>query len=200
MPPTTGSDFYIVDFVPSDGVAFGGLFDGPVEVQETAPLGGEGLALRKRDLRRADIALEMAASLFERSGLNRGEVLLVTDSAGSRVAAKARELMDRGILTSVLAAGTSEGAPIPSGGGFVSDTWEYDGTSWTQVNPLVSPSMRCIKEPTIRVKVRMKLRKTMILRALARKVATPSRTRCTTRRCRSCSKHAKRPSPAYSAD
>jgi len=28
-------------------------FDGPVEVQETAPLGGEGLALRKRDLRRA---------------------------------------------------------------------------------------------------------------------------------------------------
>ena len=28
-------------------------FDGPVEVQESAPLGGEGLALRKRDLRRA---------------------------------------------------------------------------------------------------------------------------------------------------
>jgi hypothetical protein len=28
-------------------------FDGPAEVQETAPLGGEGLALRKRDLRRA---------------------------------------------------------------------------------------------------------------------------------------------------
>jgi Ca-activated chloride channel family protein len=70
---------------------------------------------------RADIALDMAASLFERSGLSRGEVLLVTDSADSRDAAKARELRDRGILTSVLAAGTSEGAPIPSGGGFVSD-------------------------------------------------------------------------------
>lgn len=28
-------------------------FDAPAEVQETAPLGGEGLALRKRDLRRS---------------------------------------------------------------------------------------------------------------------------------------------------
>ena len=70
---------------------------------------------------RADHALDMAASLFERSGLRRGEVLLVTDSADSRDAAKARELRDRGIITSVLAAGTPDGAPIPSGGGFVSD-------------------------------------------------------------------------------
>ena len=70
---------------------------------------------------RADIALDMAASLLERSGLSRGEVLLVTDSASSRDAARARELRDQGILTSVLAAGTLEGAPIPSGGGFVSD-------------------------------------------------------------------------------
>ena len=70
---------------------------------------------------RADIALELAASLFERSGLSRGEVLLVTDSATSRDSAKARELRDRGIITSVLAAGTSEGAPIPSGDGFVND-------------------------------------------------------------------------------
>jgi len=70
---------------------------------------------------RADIALDTAASLLERSGLSHGEVLLVTDSATSRDSAKARELRDRGIITSVLAAGTPEGAPIPSGGGFVSD-------------------------------------------------------------------------------
>jgi Ca-activated chloride channel family protein len=70
---------------------------------------------------RADIALDLAASLLERSGLSRGEVLLVTDSASSRDSAKARELRDRGIITSILAAGTPEGAPIPSGGGFVSD-------------------------------------------------------------------------------
>jgi Ca-activated chloride channel family protein len=70
---------------------------------------------------RADIALEMAATLLERSGMSRGEILLVTDSAKSRDAAKARELRDAGMITSVLAVGTPDGAPIPSGGGFVSD-------------------------------------------------------------------------------
>lgn len=70
---------------------------------------------------RADRALEMAAELLQRSGFSRGEVLLVTDSASARDAARARELRDRGVLTSVLAVGTAEGAPIPSGGGFVSD-------------------------------------------------------------------------------
>ena len=70
---------------------------------------------------RADLALDMAASLLKRSGLARGEILLVTDSASSREAAKARELYDDGVMTSVLAVGTSKGAPIPSGGGFVSD-------------------------------------------------------------------------------
>jgi Ca-activated chloride channel family protein len=70
---------------------------------------------------RADIALDMAAALLVRSGVSRGEVLLVTDSASSRDAAKARALRDRGVVTSILAVGTPEGAPIPSGGGFVSD-------------------------------------------------------------------------------
>ena len=70
---------------------------------------------------RADLALEMAASLLERSGLSRGEILLVTDSANSKDAARARELRDEGIITSVLGVGTTDGAPIPSGGGFVSD-------------------------------------------------------------------------------
>jgi Ca-activated chloride channel family protein len=70
---------------------------------------------------RADLALDSAASLLDRSGYSHGEVLLVTDSADSRDAARARELRDRGIVTSVLAVGTPEGAPIPSGGGFVSD-------------------------------------------------------------------------------
>jgi Ca-activated chloride channel family protein len=70
---------------------------------------------------RADIAMDFAASLLERSGLQRGEVLLVTDSATPRDAAKARELRDQGVVVSVIAAGTADGAPIPSGGGFVSD-------------------------------------------------------------------------------
>jgi len=106
---------------------------------------------------RADTALDLAASLFERSGLNRGEVLLVTDSARSRDAALARELRDQGILTSVLAVGTPEGAPIPSGGGFVSDragnvviarmdrsglkdVAEAGGGKYTELGPMVEPS------------------------------------------------------------
>jgi Ca-activated chloride channel family protein len=70
---------------------------------------------------RADKALEMAAALLERAGLRNGEILLVTDSASSADAAKARNLYDNGIITSVLGVGTLEGAPIPSGAGFVSD-------------------------------------------------------------------------------
>ena len=70
---------------------------------------------------RADRALDLAASLLKRAGLSKGEILLVTDSADSRLAAKARELRDDGIFTSVLAVGTVDGAPVPSAGGFVSD-------------------------------------------------------------------------------
>jgi DNA-binding helix-hairpin-helix protein with protein kinase domain len=51
-------------------------FDAPAEVQETAPLGGEGLALRKRDLRRAHrdmshyhVTLESLHARKDRSGL-----------------------------------------------------------------------------------------------------------------------------------
>lgn len=70
---------------------------------------------------RADKAMTLAAELLERAGFERGEILLVTDSTDSRAEAKARELADRGILTSVLAVGTAEGAPIPSGTGFITD-------------------------------------------------------------------------------
>ena len=102
-------DAYVVSPLTSDMNTIANLL--PALRPDIIPVGGS----------RADIALDMAASLLERSGLARGEVLLVTDSASSRDSAKARELRDRGIITSVLAAGTPEGAPIPSGGGFVND-------------------------------------------------------------------------------
>jgi Ca-activated chloride channel family protein len=102
-------DAYIVSPLTSDMNTIANLL--PALRPDIIPVAGS----------RADLALAMAASLFERSGLSRGEILLVTDSATSRDAAKARELRDRGIITSVLAAGTPEGAPIPSGGGFVND-------------------------------------------------------------------------------
>jgi Ca-activated chloride channel family protein len=102
-------DAYVVSPLTNDMNTIANLL--PALQPDIIPVGGS----------RADRALDLAAALLERSGLARGEVLLVTDSATSRDAARARELRDAGILTSVLAVGTAEGAPIPSGGGFVSD-------------------------------------------------------------------------------
>lgn len=102
-------DAYIVSPLTSDMNTIANLL--PALRPDIIPVAGS----------RADLALDLAADLLKRSGLSQGEILLVTDSATSRDAAKARELNDQGIITSVLAAGTPDGAPIPSGGGFVND-------------------------------------------------------------------------------
>jgi len=70
---------------------------------------------------RPDRALELAAELLQRSGMARGEILLIADSGSSAAARIAGKLAKQGIYTSVLAVGTVQGAPIPSGDGFVSD-------------------------------------------------------------------------------
>lgn len=102
-------DAYVVSPLTSDTNTISNLL--PALRPDIVPVAGS----------RADRALAMAASLFERAGLGRGEILLVTDSVDSADAARARDLRDDGIFTSVLAVGTVEGAPIPSGAGFVSD-------------------------------------------------------------------------------
>jgi Ca-activated chloride channel family protein len=102
-------DAYIVSPLTSDMNTIANLL--PALQPDIVPVAGS----------RADRALEMAASLLGRAGLRHGEILLVTDSANSADAARARDLKNDGIITSVLAVGTVEGAPIPSGGGFVSD-------------------------------------------------------------------------------
>jgi Ca-activated chloride channel homolog len=71
---------------------------------------------------RPDRALELAAELLKRSGFVRGEVLLIADSGNNAAASLAAKLAKQGIYTSVLAVGTPQGAPIPSGDGFVSDS------------------------------------------------------------------------------
>lgn len=70
---------------------------------------------------RPDRALELAAELLRRSGSSSGEILLVTDSGSQAATVVASRLAKQGIYTSVLAVGTPQGAPIPSGDGFVSD-------------------------------------------------------------------------------
>jgi len=102
-------DAYVVSPLTTDTHTISNLL--PALRPDVMPVGGS----------RADLALGMAETLLERAGFDRGEVLLITDSATAADAAKARELRDHGIVTSVLAAGTSEGAPIPSGAGFVTD-------------------------------------------------------------------------------
>ena len=71
---------------------------------------------------RPDRALELAAELLKRSGFARGEVLLIADSGSQAAVSLAAKLAKQGIYTSVLAVGTPQGAPIPSGDGFVSDS------------------------------------------------------------------------------
>jgi len=71
---------------------------------------------------RPDRALELAAELLERSGMSQGEILLMTDSANSAATGVAKKLARGGIFTSVMAVGTLQGAPIPSGDGFVNDS------------------------------------------------------------------------------
>jgi len=102
-------DAYVVAPLTTDTNTIANLL--PALQPDIVPVGGS----------RADRALDLSADLLARSGLSRGEILLVTDSATSRDAAHARDLRDHGIVTSVLAVGTPDGAPIPSGGGFVSD-------------------------------------------------------------------------------
>lgn len=70
---------------------------------------------------RPDRALELAAELLKRSGMARGEILLIADSGSQAATSVAAKLAKQGIFTSVLAVGTVQGAPIPSGDGFVSD-------------------------------------------------------------------------------
>lgn len=103
-------DAYVVSPLTSDTNTIANML--PALRPDVVPVAGS----------RADRGLTLAAELLERTGLGGGEILLVTDSATPGVAALARDLAATGIITSVLAVGTPDGAPIPSGSGFVTDS------------------------------------------------------------------------------
>jgi Ca-activated chloride channel family protein len=102
-------DAYVVSPLTSDMNTIANML--PALQPEIIPVAGS----------RADRALEMAADLLEKAGASKGEILLISDSADASDARVAGDLALRGIVTSVLAVGGMEGAPIPSGAGFVSD-------------------------------------------------------------------------------
>ena len=64
-------------------------------------------------------ALELAEKLLADTRAGNGHILLVTDSVEFQADRKVRELRRNGIRTSVLAMGTKDGGPIPTGKGFV---------------------------------------------------------------------------------
>ena len=67
---------------------------------------------------RPDLGLEMARTLLKQAGVARGDVVLVGDSAGdARTLEAARTLGRAGFAVSVLAVGTVQGGPIPTGAG-----------------------------------------------------------------------------------
>lgn len=66
-------------------------------------------------------ALELAQRLLAQAHPGKAHVLLVTDGVEYDTAAAVRRLRQEGIRTSVLAMGTEDGAPIPTGKGFVTD-------------------------------------------------------------------------------
>ncbi len=102
-------DSYVVSPLTSDMNTIANML--PALQPEIIPVAGS----------RADRAMEMAADLLERAGVSRGEILLISDGADISDATMAGRLAKKGIVTSVLAVGSREGAPVPSGAGFVSD-------------------------------------------------------------------------------
>ncbi|RDH81595.1 MAG: hypothetical protein DIZ80_16110 [endosymbiont of Galathealinum brachiosum] len=72
---------------------------------------------------RLDIALDKALALFNNAGHSRGDILVITDSINSNDQHALKRLSSKNFKTSILAIGTTEGAPIASkNGGFVKDS------------------------------------------------------------------------------
>ncbi len=67
-------------------------------------------------------ALDKATDLLTQAGVNKGQILLVTDSIDMyKTEDRLSEINDAGITIHVLAVGTAEGAPIPTNQGFLKD-------------------------------------------------------------------------------
>lgn len=67
-------------------------------------------------------ALDKSIELLEQAGIQRGQILLVTDSIDMyKTEDKLQQISDDGTVIHVLAVGTAEGAPIPTNQGFLKD-------------------------------------------------------------------------------
>lgn len=64
---------------------------------------------------------EKAEQLLTQSGVNEGEILLITDGLSENDTGLAHTLSNRGHRLSILGVGTRDGSPIPMSGGFLQD-------------------------------------------------------------------------------
>jgi len=72
---------------------------------------------------RVDLGLQQAANLMQQAGVQRGDILLLTDGFdGQRAIDAAAQVYKDGYRVSVLGVGTDAGAPVPTGrGGYLRD-------------------------------------------------------------------------------
>ncbi|MEH6578918.1 MAG: VWA domain-containing protein [Amphritea sp.] len=71
---------------------------------------------------RADKALQLAGDMLSQAGVQGGDILLVSDDvAPAQIAAQATRLRQQGRQLSILAVGTAQGAPVPTGYGPLKD-------------------------------------------------------------------------------
>jgi Ca-activated chloride channel family protein len=66
-------------------------------------------------------ALELATELLKQAGINRGDVLLVTDGVADAAGKAIDALTANGHRLSIIGVGTTDGSPIPLSGGFLTD-------------------------------------------------------------------------------
>jgi Ca-activated chloride channel family protein len=72
---------------------------------------------------RADLAIAKAVELFKNAGLDKGDILLITDAVNENSQRRIDAMDVSGYRVSVLAVGSAEGAPVPvPGSGYVTDS------------------------------------------------------------------------------
>ena len=107
------ADAFVVTPLTDDNATIANLV--PALTTEMMPAQGSNLS----------IALAKTSELFNQAGINKGDILLITDDIHSREQASIEKIVSQGHRLSIFGIGTADGAPIPldesMGGGFLLD-------------------------------------------------------------------------------
>ena len=107
------ADAFVVTPLTDDNATIANLV--PSLTTEMMPAQGSNLS----------IALAKTSELFNQAGINKGDILLITDDIHEREQASIEKIVSQGHRLSIFGIGTADGAPIPLdeslGGGFLLD-------------------------------------------------------------------------------